>query len=378
MTEVLVVRLVRTLPPRAAGSARLVEVEEDGRRLALWPGEGPPGRPGHPALPEVLGSGVVEGELVWAELLPAGVALDEVEPGSPGVGRALADVARALQRLHVSGRAHGGLEASCVLLREDGGTLLGAVGEGDAAEDRAALHELVRRWLPEAAEVGGELSDLAERLDAHDPGGSLAALPRPAGERRLELLLADPLLDEHTAESGALDEVAFEIGHDERGRGLLDTWAGRTAPGEEATGAIDVHRDASLELTALLARLAAGVGRQADPDRFASREGVPSRALKARIADEPLDPLPVPEGLPLSGTGFLEPAGSADVTAVARRPAAPGDEPERTTTSGEVPEGATTAGEGAEISAALLVGAVVVALIAGALGAWLVLGGGLS
>ncbi|MCK6502301.1 hypothetical protein L6R53_02700 [Myxococcota bacterium] len=139
----------------------------------------------------------------------------------------------------------------------------------------------------------------------------------PAGTGRDEITVPGPG-DEAT---GPVDEVGVDLGRDEGTRGLLDSWAGRTAPGEltqgEATGALAAEE---LPLTAVLARVAASLGRPDGLERLAGARGQPSRAVKALIADEPLDPLPVPEGLSLVGTGFLDAAPEADITAVGRRP----------------------------------------------------------
>lgn len=121
--------------------------------------------------------------------------------------------------------------------------------------------------------------------------------------------------------TGPVDEVGVDLGPDGAARGLLDSWAGRTSPGEltqgEATGALAAEE---LPLTAVLARVAASLGRADDAARLAGARGQPSRAVKALIADEPLDPLPVPDGLSPVGAGFLDEPSFSDITAVGRRP----------------------------------------------------------
>lgn len=126
-----------------------------------------------------------------------------------------------------------------------------------------------------------------------------------------------------SGDTGPVDEVGFDLGADDVVPGLLDAWAGRTRPGEEGSGTGELtssFRPDELPLTAVLARVAAGLGREAALDRFSASEGRPSGAVKALIADEPLDPLPPPEGLPLSGAGFLDVEAVADDTAVAEMP----------------------------------------------------------
>lgn len=365
LSSLLAIRLLRTLPPRTGGTVHVAAVAGGERRLVLWPGEGPDERPAHGALGTVLGRGVFEGEAIWAEELPPGSFLADLPPGSGGAAAALADVVEALGCLHAEGFAHGGLDASCVVVGVDGrGRLLGAVGEGAVEEDLAALDVLLGKWAPETRR-DGSLAELAAALRAQEataPGALPAADTLVDEGPTLELVL-EPL--------GSLDEVGFDLGPDEGERGLLDTWAGRTMPGEDPTGAIEVTGGVDGNpgaITALLAHLAAGVARDASAARFAPHEGRPSRAVKACIADEPLDPLPVPEGLPLSGTSFLEPGGHTDITAVADRPAAQLDVTE------ELDRTSSNAGLGeAELSPKLLLFAVLAALVAGAVGAWLVL-----
>ena len=53
----------------------------------------------------------------------------------------------------------------------------------------------------------------------------------------------------------------------------------------------------------LLARLMSPPEVPPDPDRFADVEGEPCQPIKAMLAEEPLDPLPVPEGVLLRPDG---------------------------------------------------------------------------
>jgi len=376
-------RLSRSLPLRPEGPVREAVSEAEGERVVLWPGPPPGPRPSHPALPAVLGHGLLEGAAVWVEARPAGALLVDLEPGLP-VGPALAEVAQGLAVLHAAGGAHGDLDAAAVVVDAAGrGHLLGARGRGSAAADEAALAALVEAWArtgppgsPGAEGAAGwEGAEGAARLAARV---ALVEARTRAEGRWLEVALGG---------QGSVDEVGFDLGRDESARGLLDTWAGRTLPGVERTGSAEPTgswEPEEMPLTAVLAQVAAGLGREAAADRFAAWEGTPSRAVKALIADEPLDPLPVPDGLPLSGTSFLEPGGSADVTAVAGLPvlgegALPGSlEPQPAEPLAAAPPavepGAAPAAE-REVSATLLLVAVTLALAAGAAGAWLVLVG---
>ncbi|MCB9779470.1 MAG: hypothetical protein H6742_12970 [Alphaproteobacteria bacterium] len=150
------------------------------------------------------------------------------------------------------------------------------------------------------------------------------------------------------AVDGPVDEVGIDLGPDEAGHGLLDTWSGRTQPAAETSGEVTgVLQEQGPGQAAMSSWLAAGYARGADPERLAPLRGVPSRAVRARIADEPLDPLP-----------RADPPQPAPLPEQPPAPAIPAPPP----------------GEG-EIGAPLLFVAVAVALCAGAAGAWLVLGG---
>jgi hypothetical protein len=93
-------------------------------------------------------------------------------------------------------------------------------------------------------------------------------------------------------EPGAVDEVERRLGPDEAGRGLLDAWTHSGWTGE-ATGPLgESGADGERSRIAALARLAAGLDRQAAPGRFAAAEGRPSEAVKRLIAEEPRELLP--------------------------------------------------------------------------------------
>jgi len=362
-------RLVRTLPPRTGGAVRVVALRGDARKLVLWPGAGPVERPFHPALALLVGVGRLDGEQVWAEELPAGRLLADLDPGAGPVASAFSDLVDALAALHALGFAHGGLDASSVVVGPEGsGHLLGALGEGEIDEDLRALRTLLDRWVPELGEPG-HTSDL---LDL----GALAIALRGREQTWPGQLTDDeqreegPTLELQLDALGSVDEVGFDLGPDEHERGLLDTWAGRSLSSEEPTGSVPRIEDGRGALTAVLAHLAAGIARDADPDRFRAAEGRPSRAVKALLADEPLDPLPAPEGLPLTGTGFLDPGGGhTDITAVARRP----QDPPEPTVDVTVQAPAPAPGQ---VAPRLLLVSVLLALVVGAMLAWLALGGG--
>ena len=116
----------------------------------------------------------------------------------------------------------------------------------------------------------------------------------------------DPLTLQPGVAVGPVDEIGMDIGPDESPGGLLDplTWSGITGEptseipsvSEENTGA--VHEDTRINAprTALLSRILGLSHEQPSPLRF--QDGTPSAAIRERIASETLDPLPVPDGLP--------------------------------------------------------------------------------
>ena len=291
------------------------EVLLDAGRATLWMGEAPT-LPEHPNLSWKLASGQLRGERAWLEHRPEGARLDELN-GLNGaeIAMLLLDVAEALATLHAGGLSHGAVDAAHVVVDLAGrGTLIGPRG-GDRTEaredDAAALRRLMAElWPPtappppdpgaEPAEVIAEALAgwLAFEFPNHSPFalGSRSRAAQPPLEQGATL----PFLEDER-----FDEVGLDLGEELHSRGLLDRWATSRSLSGAITGAIEWTKPQGEDTgevpdVQLLARLMAPPQHPPDPLRFAEVEGQPCQPIKALMADEPLDPVPLPSGVPLS------------------------------------------------------------------------------
>lgn len=392
MSDAYRYRVVRPLSPARTGPVIEARPEDlPDSRAVIWPGAPPDGAlPPHPGLarPHLLGR--THGGLVWVEQTPAGCLLADLPlPLPPAITAwVLVAVAEALDALHRAGRAHGGLDGQRIHVSRQGQVLLlgSGVELGEIAQDLEVLQRLYARLdrhadAPAAASARAFADEVKRRLGGHPgPPSELAervdraAQVVPEDARRIEVV---PLA---TTQRWAIDEVGFDLGPDERARGLLDPWTGTGggSTGEvtsaERTGALDEFQDGSRTRTSALARLARGLYADAEPARFAPAEGKASAAVRALIADEPLDALPVPDGVPLSPEHQPEPATRPGVAAppsedtgtvpgvATGAPAQPEVTQDHTNTLGRV---------GSEIGLPILLMAVILALVAGVAAVWL-------
>ena len=375
MPELRRYRVLRPLQTVGAGPVLDASpVDEPALRVVIWPGPRPTGDlPSHGSLGRRDVQGWIAGDLSWVEQRPFGPLLADIT--RPLALReatwVLARLAEALSALHAADLVHGEVADHRVALGETGRVVLLGAGvspgtpEGDLAQLRQlveviasdmvaaeadTLRELARgdaervaatagRWLSERGARPPELVGVADPF----------ALALPADARQVELEVVTPAPSEGT---GAVDEVEYDLGPDEAARGLLEPY--RSPEHTEDTGSVertsvleDEEDGGVRQRVALLARLAAGMDRGADPDRFAPHEGTPCAEIKALLAEEPLDPLPAPgedrlpalvweadEDLPAEvtaartepGTPFLTFEGrhtDGEVTAVRPRPASP-------------------------------------------------------
>jgi hypothetical protein len=116
---------------------------------------------------------------------------------------------------------------------------------------------------------------------------------------------------------GLTDEVQPDLGPDERARGLLDRWSSTGSNDEltdDRTEAISASDLAAQGRQAMLDRLGELYQRKTLEGRFDAHEGTPCAPLQALIADEPLDPLPVPDGVPRKQSPILEQENTVEVT----------------------------------------------------------------
>jgi hypothetical protein len=385
-------RVVRPLSPARTGP--VIEAQPEAlpdKRAVIWPGTPPVGQlPSHVGLarPHILGR--THGGLVWVEQTPPGCLLADLPLPLPPTVTAwvLVMVAEALDALHRAGRAHGGLDGHRIHLSREGQVLLlgSGVELGEIAQDLEVLQRLYARLdrhadAPPTASARAFADELKRRLGGH-PGPPSELSERvdrasqvvPEDARRIEVVAND------TSQRWAIDEVGFDLGPDERARGLLDPWTGTGggSTGEvtsaERTGALDEFQDGSRTRTSALARLARGLYADAEPVRFAIAEGKASAAVRTLVADEPLDALPVPDGVPLSPEHQPEPAtrpgvavapaeDTGTVPGVVLGPAAhPEVTGDHTNTLGRV---------GSEIGLPILLMAVILALLAGVAAVWL-------
>jgi hypothetical protein len=303
---------LRKLRDQPGGGA---EVLTEHGRATLWVGEAP-SIPVHPNLSWALAKGQLRGERAWLEHRPEGARLDELS-GLTGAETAmlLLDVAEGLAELHREGLSHGAVDAHHIVVGPGGrATLIGPRGgdrtearEDDAGALRRLMAELWPATAPPPPDPGLEpASVLAEALAGwlafefpdHSPfslgSRSRAAMPPPEPSTPLPF-----------REDERFDEVGLGLGEDLTSRGLLDRWAtGRSLSGA-ITGAIEWTRpqggdSEDLPDVQLLARLMAPPDHPPDPARFSQVQGQPCQPIKALMADEPLDPLPLPSGVPLS------------------------------------------------------------------------------
>ncbi len=325
-------QVVRRLPP--VGSAPVVEVaavDAPSERRIIWPGRPAfSSPPAHPSLPPRLASARAHGVPVWLEEVVPAAHLGELDLPPELAAGVLGAVAEALGALHAAGLAHGDLAAHRVRVSARGEVALVGAGArpGTPEEDGRALAALAEALGVEAfADPRPEaLAERARPRIAPVPADAPAILVEEAADADEPTVIPEePLPDDPGLMRLPLDEVDFDIGPDEVERGLLDTASGSGATGPaDRTSAVEDAGEPGRRRVAALARLAAVLEQEADPGRFGDLEGRPDPAIRALVAEESLDPLPLPEpGVPDWPGWEAEP--TAEVTAV--RVPAPGGEP---------------------------------------------------
>jgi hypothetical protein len=291
--------------------------DEPEERVTIWPGNPPTVPIGlHPVLATPIGHGTHDDQQFWVEDRPPGCLLSDLvaAPAPHDAARIASQIAEGLAALHHRGFTHGHLDAARVVLDEDGvPVLIGAgVRPGTPEADLDAMLALCAQISPThpalAASTMAELSTaLRERaLNSPRQGVTLTTLLAqstitPPDTCSTLTLSLQPL--------GFTDEVRVELGPDEAERGLLDRWAT-----EEVSGDLTGDQTESISTTELAAQakrvlLERVTDLYASPElalRFDKHAGASCTAMFALLTDEPLDPLPTPEGVVL----LQEPAGS--------------------------------------------------------------------
>jgi hypothetical protein len=298
-------------------------------RVTVWSGEAPNVPIGvHPVFAMPIGRGRNERQPLWVEDRPPGCLLSDISPPLPlyDAARIVSQVAEGLVALHKRGHAHGSVSESRIVLDRDGSPVLIGAGvvSGSPGHDLSSVIGLFGRLAPEVTLVEVEsMSDFAanlrelalnaDRSEACPIPESTSNEHGPRDEATTILLALEPL--------GFTDEVQVDLGPDESERGLLDRWS-NTQSLDDLTGD-QTESISTTELAAQARRLLLQRVRDlyATPDladRFAANEGTACAPIRAQIADEPLDALPIPEGVPYLPDGARNEAEStAEVTAEA-------------------------------------------------------------
>ena len=309
---------MRTLR-KVRSHGRATEVIDGTTRYTVWPGEPLESPPEHPALAWPLEAGVLDGQPAWLEVRPGGALLADLSGLSvPELGMVLLDVAEGLSALHTHGLHHGSVDERHIVVTTGGrGVLIGAgVQPGTPEGDATALRRLMtRQWPPpgEPPDPGDEPANvvaetLAGWLSYEYPDHSTLAL----GTRARQAEVPVPERPERIAWNaevpdtlGWLDEDSVVIN-----TGPLDRWSttsshisGAITGALEGTQPIPAFLEKEPRRMLLLARLMSPPEVPPDPDRFADVEGEPCQPIRAMLAEEPLDPLPVPEGVLLRQDG---------------------------------------------------------------------------
>lgn len=307
--EVLEVR------PYPGGGVEVALPNQEGDRLSLFMGSNAPRPPRHPGLGRVLGSAHRDGDPCWLEERAAGPLLSELQGlDVQRIATALLDLASALAALHGSGLAHGSVGAERVVVQASGRAQLIGAGatSGTVTDDLAALRTLMHDLWPQDSppppdpgegESAAILSEsLAGWLSYHHPTATARAWV-PPGPTVPEMALVIAL--QPVPEASHLDEIGFDLGPEPEGD--RSTGSGTAGGQTEHTRPASAHYGSSPRRQAVLGRLLAFASESGDPDRFAAATGRPSTVIKTLLADEPLDPLPLPDGVPPMGQAMAPP-----------------------------------------------------------------------
>lgn len=292
----------------SAGNPTLEGMTDSGARVTIWPGT--PANisvSDHPSISHFLGASVMDGEPVWLEHRPGPWALADLKQ-TLGEAEALdlaVQLADGLAALHSRGLAHGQVDEQAVVLHSDGRPCLIGTGrlDGSPEVDTRDCIALLNRIAPEPFELQEPLNapmlsaKLRELIIERElPASELAqwlneqGRPEPTEERSVSLELT-PM--------GSTDEVLPDIGLDAPGRGLLDRWGWSDTDNEhtddptETADLASTHTHARQQLLDRLERyFDSALG------RYQENYQPPGPAFRALVLNEPLDPIPLQNGLP--------------------------------------------------------------------------------
>lgn len=269
-------------------------------RVVLWDGLAPLPVPDHPNIAPIVLSGDLDGRRAYAERVPNGLRLDEIDLPPQFAELIVVRVLEGLAHLQRHRQVHGTVAADRVVIGPDGTIVLFGRGRrgGIAGLDLVAGVSL----LPGPGEetLPGESAELAaQELSRRVPPGAAAALaewvraripPRPASTEQAVLAVG--------AAAEGTDEVVPDLGPDTGDSGLLDRWSITTSSGstgETTPAAHGDHDPPTPNLSdELWARVALFATRSPPDDRFAAVAGQPSRGVRAVLGDEWPDVMPSP------------------------------------------------------------------------------------
>ena len=297
--NVVTLHVLKDRPSADFGMVRVAAPALDpDARVVVFDGLPPDPIPTSPHVAPVVLQGDVDGHRVYAERVPVGLGLHELElPPSmaPWIG---AGLLAALAHLRQCGLVHGRVAADRVQVGMDGSIVLfgrGRVG-GTFERDRAGADDILA-VLDLTADSEVDLDDVLTHLrSAADPsdGQALGAIVRKLHK---DLTVLDQIHIQVGPTPDSLDEIQPDLGPDRAHEpGLLDRWSVTTHHGgslehtDELTGSVP-HSSSPLALT-LWTALAAPVQHAPPDDRFSAVDGEPSRGLRALLVEEPPDTLP--------------------------------------------------------------------------------------
>ena len=293
-------------------------LDPNGVRVTIWPGLPDPIPPNvHPALPEAIGSGEMEGQPVWIEHRPGAIVLEDILIRisiTEGL-EWLAQICDAATALHARDRTHGNISAKHIVLSSSGQPFLIGTGQqpGGVPSDLEDLIALAKKLAPLAslttaiessAALSTKLRETLNRLPEKTP----VQLPKPNDASPVRTADIDLL------PLGSTDEILIDMGADPETPGLLDRWE-HFDQDDEFTEDPTESADRSMLQTRNPDTIVASLDQHFEGIiELANNRGIaPDEDYRQLILTAPTDPLPIPEGLPHGP--LHKPQGDAERTA---------------------------------------------------------------
>jgi len=263
-------------------------------RMVLWHGLPPAPIPDHPNVAPVVLEGDLGGRQVYAERVPPGVRMSAHPPPPELLPYVVCKALAGLHALHDAQQVHGAVGPDRMVLGVDGEVVL--IGRGRQGGVRSLDVIAAVSLLPEEHE--------STLLDAHAGGLSAELADRTGPEDRYTLalwvrsVLPERRVVEQTLltigeQDDAVDEIVPDLGPDRGERGLLDRWSVTTATGMSGERTDESSRTQPTIGITLWKLLTTEPERPPPADRFDPVRGVPSRGIRALLAEEPPDILPL-------------------------------------------------------------------------------------